>query len=267
MADELDVTAASSTATDGSAASSTANGPATSAETVNTDQGQPTYRSFSEHPDWQRMVRERNDARTSLQQMQQRLQQLEGAARPAPATGQPSAEETAAAEALHKLMNLHPELKQLLALAKAGPQLVRGYQGVEALTRSQQDNLVRSGRSEVVSLAKAAQLPTSEHAIDLMEEMVVALVRRDADATEKFLNGDLQPVRDAFKRVTEGFIADVRRQPAATLADTKNKTTRLPPAPRSGGAAGPEAPAKLEPGKEREFASALHRRAMEMLKG
>lgn len=218
---------------------------------------------FHQHPDWQRMVRERNDARTQLQQFQQELQALK-AQQPQP-TG-PSQDEMAAAEALLKLMDMHPELKMIRALAKSAPQIVQGYQGVQQLTKAQQENLYRAGRNEIESLAKAADLPTSGDSVDHLEEMVTGVIRRDDGLTERFQQGDISAVREAFNKVANGFVANLRRAPVAALADTKDKTKKLPPAPR-GSAAGPEAPAKPEPGKEREYASSLHKRAMEMLKG
>ena len=224
---------------------------------------------FHQHPRWQELMRERAELRTSNTQLTGQVQQLTQAVQQmqqnAPRQGTPPNEEyVKAADALLKIMEVNPKLKALLGLADAAPQLFKGYQGVQDLTQAQTQALLRSGRTEISSLATKAGLPASDEDIDHLEEMVAGVIRRTPGAEERFRQGDLSVVNDAFKKITDGFVANLRRPAAAQLADTKNKVQRLPPAPR-GGLPGGAAPPKLEAGKERQYEQSLHQKAMDML--
>ena len=217
---------------------------------------------FHQHPDWQRMVRDRNDANARAHQLEQRLRQLETTPR-TPGTPRTPEEQRARADALQALNDLvgdDPKWKAVLALAQHGPQIVQGLQGVQNLTRAQQDGLVRGARTELSSLAKEAGLPHTGDALDTIEDIVTGIIGRDPDAMQKFQQGDTSVVSAAFKKLADGFVANLRRSSTATLVDTKNKVRQLPPVSR-GGPAGPAAPAKLEPGKEREYEAGLHKSA------
>ena len=251
---------------DAPADSSTApvDGQQTQADAQSADQ-----RPFHEHPRFQELIAQNRDFKTQNGQLSQQVQQLTQAVQQmqqqAPRGGQPPSEEyTKAADALLKIMEVNPRLKALLGLSDAAPQLIKGYQGVQDLTQAQSTALLRSGRQEISSLAAKANLATDDDSVDLMEEMVAGVIRRTPGAEERFRQGDLSTVGDAFKKIQDGFIANLRRPAAASVLQTKDKVRGLPPAPR-GGLPGGSAPAKLEPGKERAFEQSLHQKAMDML--
>ena len=224
---------------------------------------------FHEHPRFQELIAQNREFKAQNSQLSQQVQQLTQSVqqmqRNAPQNGTPPNEEyVKAAEALLKIMEVNPRLKAMLGLADAAPQLMQGYQGVQQLTQAQTTALLRSGRQEITTLATKAGLPASDEHVDLLEEMVAGVIRRTPGAEERFRQGDLTTVQEAFKKITEGFVAELRRPASASLAQTKAKVQGLPPAPR-GGLPGSAAPAKLEPGKERAYEQSLHQRAMDML--
>lgn len=224
---------------------------------------------FHKHPRFQEIIRQNQDFRaqngqltTQVNQLTQAVQQLQ---QNRPQQGeQPNAEFVRAAEALIQIMQVNPRLKALLGLADAAPQLVKGYQGVQSLTQVQQSNLLRSGRNEISSLASKAGLPADDESVDLLEEMVAGVIRRTPGAEARFRQGDMGTVSEAFKKIQDGFVANLRRPAAASVAQTKDKVRNLPPAPR-GGLPGTPAPAKIEPGKERQYEQSLHQKAVDML--
>ena len=224
---------------------------------------------FHKHPRFQELIAQNRDFKTQNGQLTQQVQQLTQAVqqmqRNAPSQGAPPNEEyVKAADALLKIMEVNPRLKALLGLADAAPKLNEGYQSVQQLQQAQTTALLRSGRSEISSLATKAGLPSSDEDIDLLEEMVAGVIRRTPGAEERFRQGDLSTIGDAFKKISEGFVANLRRPAAQNVIDTKNKVRNLPPAPR-GGLPGGAAPPKLEPGGERKFEQSMHQRAMDML--
>ena len=257
----LDATAGSSAA-EGTSADS-------SAGTQITDQVAGKEPPFHLHPRWQelqgqsRQLKEQNATLTQqAAQLQERLARLEEAARPKGEA--PSQEYIDAAAALMKVMEANPKLKTLLSLSDAAPHLMRGYQGVQELTQAQQAGLFRQARAQVKELATKEGLPSDEDSLNLLEEMVAGMIRRDRDAHKKFLDGDVSVIGDVFDKIQKGFLSTLRREASVNLTTTKNNVKRLPPVSR-GGAAGPEAPPKLEPGKEREFEKSLMKQGSAML--
>ena len=185
---------------------------------------------FHQHPRWQELMRERAELRTSNGQLSQQVQTLTQAVqqmqRNAPTQGTPPNEEyVKAADALLKIMEVNPRLKTLLGLADAAPKLNEGYQSVQQLQQAQNTALLRSGRNEISSLATKAGLPSSDEDIDLLEEMVAGVIRRTPGAEQRFRQGDLAVVGDAFKKISEGFVANLRR-PAAQSGDRHEKQGR-----------------------------------------
>ena len=255
---------------DAGAESSTAEGISAdpSAGTQNTEQPAGKEPPFHLHPRWQELqtrLRNQDTALTTAtqrsEQLAEQVRQLEMATKPGDA---PTREYIDAAEALLKVMEANPKLKMLLSLSDAAPHLIRGYQGVQDLTKAQQEGLFRQARSQVRDLAGKAELPVDEDSINLIEEMVAGVIRRDADAHKKFLGGDTSVIGEAFDKVQKGFLSTLRREASVNLARNKENVRRLPPVTR-GGAAGPEAPLKLVPGKEREYEKNMLKQAAEML--
>jgi len=229
----------------------------------------PAEPPFHQHPRWIERQREIEGLRTTnlnltqqLTQLQQTVQQMQ---RNAPAQGTPPNEEyVKAADALLKIMEVNPRLKAMLGLADAAPQLMKGYQGVQDLTQAQTTALLRSGRQEISTLATKAGLPADDDSVDLLEEMVAGVIRRTPGAQAKFLQGDLAPVGEAFKKISDGFVANLRRPASASVVQTKDKVRGLPPAPR-GGLPGGAAPPKLDPANPRKYEQDLHKLGTDML--
>ena len=257
----LDATAGSSAA-EGTSADS-------SAGTQITDQVAGKEPPFHLHPRWQELQGQSRLKDQKIEhltqyaaQIQERLTRLEEASRPKGEA--PSQEYIDAAAALMKVMEANPKLKTLLSLSDAAPHLMRGYQGVQELTQAQQAGLFRQARAQVKELATKEGLPSDEDSLNLLEEMVAGMIRRNGDAHKKFLDGDVSVIGDVFNKIQKGFLSTLRREASVNLTNTKNNVKRLPPVSR-GGAAGPEAPPKLEPGKEREFEKSLMKQGSAML--
>lgn len=262
MPDEsLDATADSSTA-------DTVQQQGTSAGTQNTDQPPAKEPPFHLHPRWQELQGRLKNQDTALatanqraEQLAERLRQFETAAKPG---AQPSEEYVAAAQALLKVMESDPRLKTLLSLSDAAPHLMRGYQGIQRLSEAQQRTLMTQGRSRVNEAAAKAGLPTDERALQHIEEMVAGAIRRNQGLAQRFKEGDMSAVDEAFKDIEEGLLQVMRRAAGQDLKQTKDMTKRLPPVP-TGGSPGKEAPPKLEEGKEREFERTMHDSAIKRL--
>lgn len=263
MDDEIGVTTDSPAVTD-PAADPSAGSQNTDATAGGTQPQYVPYARFQEVNGKFRQQEQLNQQQAhALQQMQQELEQMRRAATPAGAP--PSPEYVQAAEALLRIMEANPKLKQLLGLADAAPQLVQGYQGVQELTQAQARSLVQSGRSQIAQLAETAGLPSGEDHLNMVEELVTAVIRRTPGAEEKFRQGDLSVVSAAFKQVQETFLNSLTRHTTAGVAQTKANVKNLPPAPRGGGLPGPKIPAKPQPGQERKFVADLHEAANALL--
>ena len=230
---------------------------ASSAETLNTDQvaSQPP---FHEHPRFQELIGKNRQLEAAVSRLSQQLTSLQRGRE----GDQPSPEYVDAANALFdKVLPAHPKLKALLDLAERAPALT---QSVESLTTAQRNGLLQAGRSQIATLAQTSKLPNDEASLNLIEEMVAGTIRRLSDGEARFLRGDLAVVKEAFEQVEKTFLSQLRREASASLAQSKQKTSRLPPAPR-GGLPGSEGDLKLEPGKERDFTAALHKKALALL--
>lgn len=232
---------------------------ATSAETLKPDQAaQDTPPPFHEHPRFQELIGKNRQLESVVSRLSQ---QLAGLQRGRDGDQTPP-EYVEAAEALFsKVLPAHPKLRALLELAERAPALT---QSVESLTTAQRNGLLQAGRSQIATLSQTSKLPSDENSLNLIEEMVAGTIRRLPDGEARFLRGDLAIVKEAFEQVEKNFLSHLRREASAQLAQTKQKTSRLPPAPR-GGVPGSEGDLKLEPGKERDFTAALHKKALALL--
>lgn len=229
---------------------------------------------FHQHPDWQRMIRSRDEATqraTQVEQraaqLEQRLRQLEGQQPKGPSrTPEEQAQRSAAVAALRDLLSEDPELKDLPQVMKLLPSIIQRLQGVDGLQKAQQQSLYTASLREIEANAKAAGLSADKTHVAYYEDVVSGIIARDPEMLARFQAGDTAVVAEAFKQWNEGFVAGVRRTSNAQLVDTKTKVRQLPPRP-AGSAAGPAAPAKLEPGKEREYERGMYREMRDTLKG
>ena len=250
----------------------------TSAGTQNTDLGQtPAPQTpWNQHPDWQRMVRQRDEARAesqrhgqTLTQLQREIQTLKQTAQAPAGTPQERFEKQQAGEALKSLIAEHPELKPLLDLAKAAPGLMQRMQGVDSLRQAQEQALHRQGREHIGSLVKAENLPTGDKFVRRIENLVAAEIAEIEGGRQRYLNGDLSVIKEAFDAIKPDFLALLQRNSQQGVIDAKQRTQKLPPASTRGGGPGQDPPMKLdaEKGDPKKFMNSLGDRAAALLGG
>lgn len=213
---------------------------------------------FHEHPRFQQLIGENRQLKAAVSELNRRLQGLEK-----PKTDSAPPEYVEAAEALLKILPANPKLKALLDLADRAPSLL---ENVDTLNQGRVNGLLLQSRATLKGLAEDAKLPADPDSLALLEEMIVGAIRRIDGGEARFLRGDPDVIREAFEYAEKRLLSQLRQGGAAALVSTKQKTKNLPPAPRGAGLPGQEPPAKLEPGKERQFESNLHKRAMQMIR-
>lgn len=243
---------------DGSAASSTATtdpSADTSAGTQNTDQanGQPQYRGFHEHPDWQRMVAERRQDRETITALQRQIQGLSTAREQ---TGQPmSDEERQLREARDAFYGkVAPELKDV----------------AQQLQVFAQDRFVSSGERMIETFARQHGFDAKDLTEDIadaikQDQMLMARAKRgDASIIPLLLRSAAAAARSYQKRS-----ADTARTTASATAQTKIATTKLPPNTNGGVPGEPVSPVPelLKQGDERGARASMHERAIRLAKG
>jgi hypothetical protein len=258
MSDEMDVSA------DSSPAQPTEPAAEPSQATTQPVPAQAQPKGFHEHPDWQRMVRSRHEDRQAMQALQRELQTLRQSGQQS--TDQPlTQEETQALGVLKRLMARDPDLAAALGVAKQFPQVQQRLQGYDQMQAQAARAHNNAARSSIKELAAAEGLPTDDANLKHIVRLVAGAAMELENGNERYAGGDLSVWEEAFNQVKPWF-AGLRKPAEASVAQTKNKVRNLPPAPR-GGAPGAPAPAKLVPGKEREFESGMHKRAKDMLSG
>lgn len=237
-----------------------------SQNTVNTGQP-PVMRGFHEHPDWQRMVRERATDRVEREQMQRELQEhrawrqeQERAARGPQRSAEEQNQRLQARQAIKELLGEDDDWKALQQIKEKFGQLEQGYQGVQKLSEAQLRAQTNQARDYVKQIAEKANLSTDSEALSVLMPAVVGAVRRIPNGEARYEQGDMTVLNEALDKVKTYLVSKAQRETATGVLQTKQTTQRLPPRP-SGGAVGQEAPPALEPGKERQFLAGLHRRA------
>lgn len=232
---------------------------------------------WDKSPRFHQLVREARDGRDALrqnqqltqniQQLQQQMQALQKTASGPAYTQEQRDERSKARQIIQELMNEDPEYAkeraEMAQIRAAFPHLLRGYQGVQALTQSQSDGNVRQGRQLISEIATKA-LPDNPKAAERVEDLVTGLLTRDEALYQRFRAGDHTAIQEAFAAVDADFISPLRRQATAQMATTKDQTRRLPP--RSGGGLPTQAaPPKLDPDNPRAYMSALSKASQEVL--
>ena len=210
---------------------------------------------------FERMARETG---TTVQQLQRELQELKSKSQAPAGSPQEQFEKQQAASALRDLIAEHPELKPLLDLAKSAPHLLQSAQGVQSLRQSQEQALHRQGRDSITSLVKAENLPTDAKFVRRIENLVAAEIAEMDGGRERYLQGDLSVIQDAFNAIKPDFLALLSRPAAQSVIQTKTNVRQLPPVARGGGP-GQEPPPTLKDGDERGYMAQLRNRASKLL--
>jgi hypothetical protein len=215
------------------------------------------------------VIGQNQQLRQTVAQMQGRLQQMESLSQKAQTQGGLSAEDTRtyqeAATALKQIFSADPELKTLLEMMKNGQQLMGTQQTVQSLQQAQLRQMEQHGVQRILSAADTENLPKDDNFRRVLVKTVEALALTIPQAKERFAQGDLTVLDEAFE-LAKPFLAQIKREGQTQLLDTKNRTRQLPPAPR-GSAAGPPGLPKLDPNNPNAFASALHQAAAKHLGG
>ena len=154
--------------------------------------------------------------------------------------------------ALKELIGGDDELKSLLDLAKNSQKLTAAADGVTQLTAQQQRAQVQGAAKHVATLAKEAGLPSDPKFLTRLTRLVAIEAQGLQDGDARFDAGDISVLDEAFAAVKGDFASMRREQTAQTVATKQQLQRTVPPRP-AGGASGPEAPPKLEQGKERQF--------------
>ena len=230
MSDEMAVTAESAPATE------TPTDPTAQAPSQPVNNGQPQYKGFHEHPDWQRMVSERRQDRATIQQLTRQVQELTRAREDAGRT-QPTREEMEAREALYRL---DPNLKGIGDLS----QKIAGFEGVA--TTLLQNNFFSQGDAMIGRFAQQHGLKSEDVAKAFYEAVsddpaaMQRVERGDVRLITSWLKG-LEPVVATMKTQT----TNAQREGAAATAQTKQTMLRTVPPRPAGSQSGPAAPKPL----------------------
>lgn len=224
---------------------------------------------FHTHPRFRELVGENRTLKETVGQLSQRIEQLEALQQQAATQGGLTVDEqrqyAEAATALKRIFALDPELRSLLEARQYLPQLAEGYESVQRLSQAQAQAQRESARSHIAQLATKEGFPTDKKWLSHLTRLVAGAAMSIPDGNARYERGDFSVLDEAFNEVKEQFFALMRREAAGVVQQTKDKTKKLPPAPR-GSAPGAPAPVQLEPGKEREFMRDLHRRGLALLK-
>jgi len=250
----VDAAADSSTAT-------TDNAETSQATSQPAQPAQPAEPPFHQHPRFRELTTSNRELKQQIAQLTQRMQHTQQ-------QGQPMAPEEAqqyqqAAAALKRLIAQDPELAGILRLAKDAPQYQQRFQGIDAMQAQAARAHTTSARSAIKELASADGLPTDDASMRHIVRLVAGEAMSLEQGNERYSSGDLSVLEEAFNAI-KPWLSAMRKPAEASVAQTKNKMKQLPP-PARGGVAGQPAPAKLVPGKEREFEANLHKTAKERL--
>ena len=177
-----------------------------------------------------------------------------------------SEQEHQAGDAMWRIIQHHPELRRVVQMMQAFPQLAQGYGTAREVAQSQRDALVNQGLGQIKQFAGEAGLPTSDRMLRTYDLAVADTIAAMPQGRERIRRGDLSVVREAWD-VIKPELGGLRAPQQALAASQRGRVSRLPPAPR-GAPAGPAGPPKLDPSdpqKVREWENRLHAGAHERL--
>ena len=229
----------------------------------------PQEPPFHQHPRWQQVMQENRAVKAELLRQREELAQLRQPAKPAgtPRAPEEQFQRTQALAALKELIGEDDDLKALLALAKMAPQLQGVTQHVQGLRQSQYRATVQAGHEAIRQIAQENHLPAAfinGPAFEHLEDLVTGVFTRNPDLARRFLDGDREAIKEAWKKI-DPFVGALRQPAIAGVAQTKNRQATLPPASR-GGLPGPAAPPAFDHTDPRKATSDLHSRAEALLK-
>lgn len=207
---------------------------------------------FHQHPRWQQVIRENQQLKQGYAGLQQKVQQLETLQQKAQQQGGLSQDDrkaySEAYAALEQVLAASPKGQALLRMAEQAESIQGLQQGVQQMQQAQRQALARQGVSHIHDLAKKAELPADPNYLARLVNLVEAEALQIPDGRQRFAQGDLSVLDEAFQAVKEQFLTHMQRASTAGLLDTKRKTQGLPPVGR-GAAAGPPGLSKFDPTK------------------
>lgn len=233
----------------------------------NTDQAaqngqQPQYKSFNEHPEWQR--RELTWQRRMEQQNAQwerRFADLQRQFTPQNQPRQATPEQQQALQALRELQALDPEN------AKLQGEVAQLRQMLQGLVQQQQTALTTQGRSQLSQMAADSGLPTDQKSMAVIENAVTVYLADNPEAVQRFRNHDLSVIKDAFKEFNDTFLGKLRRETTAGIVEKKTAAAAIPTPPRNGAPPGPSAPPKVTAANEQDVRAGMREKFRALLSG
>ena len=206
------------------------------------------------------VIRQNQQFRDTVSQLQGRIQQMESLSQKAQQQGglNPTDQNQYrdAAQAIKEIFKADPELKGLLDSGQT-------QQTVKSLQEAQMRSLEQQGIQRILKSADEAGLPQTENVRHVFIKAVEGMATTIPNYRQRFAQGDLTLLDEAIE-LAKPLLDQLKREGQTQLLDTKNRTRQLPPAPR-GGAAGPPGLPKLDPNNPRAYESALHAAAAQHL--
>ena len=168
--------------------------------------------------------------------------------------GQPSQlpeDHMKAGDTLYELMSRHPRFARMIQLEQAGPLLAEGYQTAQTAQQQATHRYIADEHTRLGAMAEKAGLPSTPADIMNLSHQVAGLIYGNPRAAAAYRAGDRR-VLDAALHSIVTMYAGAGRQQAVRLAQTKTRTTQLPPRSAGGPPGIPPQPAfgKMT---EREF--------------
>ncbi len=258
---------------DGAGSAPASEPQASGTDPLNTGNGHPAQAEgpFHQHPRWQQMLRERNEARAqaaqhgqSLQQLQQELAILKRQAQAPAGSPEEQFQSQQAIAALTKLFDGDPKLKRLLDLAEHADRLLQTPDAIQQFGHSQAETQRRSAVTHIRGLAEKAGLDTDDESLGWLVAAVRQAALRLPDARQRYDSGDLGVLDDAFKQIHGKWFGPRPTAPAIVAA--KRSTSNLPPRP-AGGSINRDAPPDIAKVGEKGVWKDMRDRAVSMASG
>jgi hypothetical protein len=216
---------------------------------------------FHLHPRFRQLIHEGQMSKQTIAQLQQQYEQaqaklaeLEKKSNQGLSTPEEDEELRKASGAIERILMRNPEVldrilsqhPQFKAWKDNADKVLASQTGVTQLQQAQGQALMRQATSHIHGLAKEAGLPNDPGYLQRLVRLVAAEAQQLEGGNQRFSQGDLSVLDEAFKALQGNFLAHTQRAGTAGLLQTKNRTQSLPPAPR-GGAAGPPGQPKFDP--------------------
>lgn len=227
---------------------------------------------FHQHPRWiereNRWTNERSQLQGQIQELSNRLKSFEQkATQQGELTPEQEVEMNRAADALIKIFERNPRLKNLLGLADKATDLNQAATTSREVAIEQAQARVTNAKNHILNLAKEAKLNIDPKFNQRLIDTVVSAALEIPNGNARFKRGDMSVLSEAFN-ITREFLSGFSKP--TVVAQTKQQTRNLPPANRGGAQSGPPAPAKIDANKPesvRAFVKNLHERGLAALKG